>query len=78
MEQNKMMEIKRKSAENYKRVYDSFEIDQRVELTTDSYQPDIEEGAEGVIVDKAFSEYGCDLRVDFLGYVTWIDAVDVR
>ena len=77
MEQSKIIELKKKIAERYKGIHDSFEIGQRVETVTDAHEPDITLGADGIVVNKIYSEHGCDLRVDFAGYETWIDAEDV-
>ncbi|WP_043316741.1 hypothetical protein [Bacillus cereus] len=67
----------KKQEEKYKRIFDKFEIGQHVEVMSSSYEPEIPNGSEGKILDKKFSKHGCDLRVDFEGYETWIDAEDI-
>ncbi|KIP28958.1 hypothetical protein P4V71_28900 [Bacillus thuringiensis] len=67
----------KKQEEKYKGIFDKFEIDQQIELISSSYEPDLPLGAKGKILDKKYSKNGCDLRVDFEGYETWIDGEDV-
>ncbi|AXY11249.1 hypothetical protein CUC43_31875 (plasmid) [Bacillus thuringiensis LM1212] len=70
-------ELHKKQEKKYKDIFDKFEIGQRIELSSSSYEPDIPLGATGKILDKKYSKNGCDLRVDFEGYETWIDGEDV-
>ena len=77
MHQDKVNEIIKAQELKYKQIYDRFEIGDHVELMSSSYEDTLPVGAEGIVLDKSYSKHGCDLRVDFEGYVTWLDAVDL-
>lgn len=39
-------------------------------LMSSSYEDTLPVGVEGVVLDKSYNKFGCDLRVDFEGYET--------
>ena len=81
MDQNKVNAIIEKQREKNREIYDSFEIGQTVEFQPtdgDFYETDEYGNVEAKVIDKSYSQFGCDLRVDLDGSGTelWIDAED--
>lgn len=77
MNLNEVKQLQEESKAKYKKIYDQFEIGGRVELVSSSHEDVLPSGAEGVVLDKSYGMFGCDLRIDFEGYETWIDAEDL-